>query len=449
MTIVANTLNTTLDGGIASTRSALGNFVWMDDDGDGVQDAGEPGVAGVTVTLYRPGFGLDGIAGNGDDALPVASMITDQNGQYLFSNLVAGTYEVEFSTIPGGTLFTQRNTPGDNGNDTNSDAVPQTGNASVARTTGIVLGSGETDLSIDAGLFRPRAVIGNYVWSDRNGNGIQDSGEPGVAGIRVLLLDGGGNVVAVAITDANGGYLFPNVAPGTYSLSFGNVPTGAAFTSSNVGGDDNVDSDVIGTTITGIVVTATTNNLSFDAGLTGAITLPARLEFTALKQGNAALLQWKVTYEENVAYYELQRSFDGNLFRSISTQQRSASMQYLYADQQPGAVNYYRVRIVDLDGRVTYSEVRMVLFGKGGMLTVFPNPVAQSSELRIQFPESWQGKAAVIECYNAAGQQLIRRSVQACSAVETIFTGSLPKGQYLLRFNNGSAQTETRKITIR
>ena len=112
---LANATNHTLDAGLISSRAALGNFVWMDSNGDGIQTAGEPAVPGVTVSLFRPGFGLDGIAGNGDDALPVASMITDQNGQYLFENLLPGTYQVAFTTIPTGIIFTQQDAPGDNG----------------------------------------------------------------------------------------------------------------------------------------------------------------------------------------------------------------------------------------------------------------------------------------------------------------------------------------------
>ncbi|MGB3006161.1 MAG: SdrD B-like domain-containing protein, partial [Chitinophagaceae bacterium] len=453
--IVANNFNNTLDAGITSLRAALGNYVWLDTDGDGIQDfdGTEPGVAGVTVTLYRPGFGLDGIGGNGDDALPVASMITDQNGQYLFSNLVAGTYEVEFSTIPTGISFTKQNTPGDNGDNTNSDAVPVPGNTSVARTAGITLSAGEVDLTVDAGLFKPRAVIGNYVWADSDNDGIQDANEIPASGILVSLIDGGGNVVAVAVTDANGGYLFPNVAPGTYSMSFTNLPTGTSFTTPNQtagGGNDNNDSDVIGTTITGIVVTTTTVNLSFDAGIVGFIALPARLEFTAMKQGNAAKLSWKVTFEENVARYELEHSTDGITYTLINTQNRNGNAEYQYLDAQPASgINYYRVRIVDIDGRITFSEVRTILFGKGGQILVFPNPVRIGGQVNIQLPESWQNKKITFEIMNQLGQVISIQSRQQASQVETVAISTLIEGSYLLRMSSVNGEVETRKIMVK
>jgi len=448
----ASVINLNVDGGITSARAALGNYVWLDTDGNGTQifDGTEPGIVGVTVTLYRPGFGLDGIAGNGDDALPVASMITDQNGQYLFSNLEPGTYEVEFSTVPGSLSFTQRNTPGDNGNNANSDAVPVAGNTSLGRTTGITLIAGETDLTVDAGLFRPRAVIGNFVWSDQNNNGVQDAGEPGIGGVVITLLDGGGNPVSVAITDANGFYLFPNVAPGNYSLSFTNLPAGVTFTTPNQtggGGNDNNDSDVIGTSITGIVVTTTTTNLSFDAGVIGAITLPARLEFFAIRQGSNANLSWKVTQEDNVARYELERSANGSSYTSINSQSRSGSSLYQHTDVQPVmGINYYRVRIIDNDGRYSFSEIRILLFGKSGQVLIFPNPAVDI--INIQLPDGWQHTKVKLEMYTQSGQLVISKQQQQSNQIEKLNVGNLPRGIYTLRLETASGEVEVRKVQL-
>lgn len=445
VTIVANTLNTTLDGGITSTRASLGNYVWMDDDGDGIQDSGEPGVAGVTVSLFFDSNSDGDYADAGED-LPVASMITDQNGGYLFTNLMPGNYQVEFSTIPGGTTFTQRNTPGDNGDNTNNDAVPQTGNTSTGRTATIALSAGEVDLSVDAGLFRPRAVIGNYVWVDSNNDGVQQATEPAASGILVSLIDAGGNVVAVAVTDGSGGYLFPNVAPGTYSISFTNLPTGTSFTTANVG-DDNTDSDVnVATaTITGIVVTTTTTNLSFDAGIVGFVTLPAAVDLVAVKSGNTALLNWTVSAERNVKSYTLQRSGNGRQYTNMVSYTADGRTTYSKTDAQPlNGINYYRVRIENIDGSISYSEIKMVRFDSKGIVTVFPNPA--SDKVSIQVPDNWQGKPVRIEVVALTGQVLITNSVSAASQVETIGINHLPAGVYHIRITGQNGETEVKKV---
>ena len=91
-----------LTAGLASGLGSIGNKIWWDLDGDtSVQDADEPGVVGVTVTLLDAG--VDGIVGNGDDG---ASRTTTTNalGEYIFTGLPAGNYAVQFgtgSTLPG------------------------------------------------------------------------------------------------------------------------------------------------------------------------------------------------------------------------------------------------------------------------------------------------------------------------------------------------------------
>jgi hypothetical protein len=75
--------------------------------------------------------------------------------------------------------------------------------------------------------------IGDTVWGDSNGNGVQDAGEAGIAGVTVTLLDAAGNPVpnGTATTDANGNYFF-RVEPGTYTIQVdaANFETGGALT---------------------------------------------------------------------------------------------------------------------------------------------------------------------------------------------------------------------------
>lgn len=117
--------------------------------------------------------------------------------------------------------------------------------------------------------FVPRATIGDRVWHDTNGDGLQSSGESGIANIPVRLYNALGILVDTTRTNSTGNYLFENVQGGTYYLEF--VKSGNyEFIFANAGADDK-DSDVnhakgFGTTSMFEILTGE-NNLTLDAGL--------------------------------------------------------------------------------------------------------------------------------------------------------------------------------------
>ncbi len=261
------TANTTTDAGYYLPAS-LGDFVWNDANANGQQDGGETGLNGVTVTLFRPGFGADGIAGNADDALAVTSTTTSGGGAYSFTNLRPGTYQVNFGTLAG-----YARTLADQG----ADASDSDANAGTGQTANIVLSPGTANTSTDAGYYLP-ASLGDFVWNDANANGQQDGGETGLNGVTVTLFRPGfgadgiaGNaddaLAVTSTTTAGGGaYSFTNLRPGTYQVNFGTL-AGYARTLADQGADAS-DSDAnAGTGQTGnIVLAAGASNTSTDAG---------------------------------------------------------------------------------------------------------------------------------------------------------------------------------------
>lgn len=444
---------TNVDLGLVSSRASLGNYVWLDNNGNGTQDVTEPGVAGVTVSLYYDANN-DGDFLDAGENTPVASMVTDQNGQYLFTNLSPGNYQAAFSTIPSGISFTTQVSAGDNGNNTNSDA-----NAN-GRTGTINLVAGENEQTIDAGLYKPQAVIGNYVWVDTNGNGLQDAGEPGFSGVLVTLYNPGpdgiaGNAddiaISNAVSDGSGSYIFYDVAPGNYFLQYSNLPTGSGFTLQDVGSNtsDNTDSDVIVANGRTAIFTmpSTGANLSFDAGVNNVVTLPVRLEFTATKKNTSAVLVWTVTAERGVRSYALERSFDGRSFETLFSTHANGNVQYQHTDLQPKeGFNYYRVRIENADGSIEYSEVKLVNFLTKGTVVVYPNPAYQ--KVLVQIPDKWAGKALTIEISNQLGQTVILQHLQKARQTEEINIQQLTRGMYQIKLKGTETQQVVKQFQI-
>ncbi|WP_049862691.1 SdrD B-like domain-containing protein [Glutamicibacter arilaitensis] len=201
---------------------AVGDYVWVDGNKDGVQGDAEV-LEGVKVAL------LDG---NGE---VVSETATDANGRYIFDELPAGDYQVKFELTEEQAAkyeFTSQDAGEDDATD--SDADPQTGltikftldeqntaltkeysDQEVKATEGI-------DPTWDAGVVlkqEPKVSVGDYVWVDENKDGIQDDAEPGIENVVLTLvgpegepvIDVNGDPVGPTTTDENGFYTFENL----------------------------------------------------------------------------------------------------------------------------------------------------------------------------------------------------------------------------------------------
>ncbi|RMH15160.1 MAG: hypothetical protein D6696_21430, partial [Acidobacteria bacterium] len=175
-------------------QGSIGDRVWQDDDGDGTDNGGtEPGIANVVVDLF------DGLG------VHVASRATDATGAYLFPGLPADAYDVviDATTLPAGVTQTF-----------DRDGV-------LDDRTSVVLAAAQNVLDADFG-YQPAPVadsaIGDRLWLDGDGDGIQDPTESGIDGATVTLLDAGGVALASTVSGPDGAYGFANLAAGTYTV---------------------------------------------------------------------------------------------------------------------------------------------------------------------------------------------------------------------------------------
>ena len=343
--------------------ASIGDRVWIDLNGDGVQDAGEPGLPGVIVTL-QDSTGAD-----------LATTMTDENGNYLFTDVTPGDYTVTFAPTQTWWKVTEKDAGGNDAADSDIDDAGVTDTFTLVslvddltRDTGFVfddsaasieivktaselaIGKGDTvtytyvvtntgstyfkDVTVTddklgaigtIDLLAPGAaqtltatavltedttnigtatgtpadstgtpipgaddvtaedeatvsvntdpaIVGDRVWNDVDGNGIQDDGELGIQGVTVNLLNAEGTVVATTVTDANGNYRFEIGDPGTYMVEFA-PKSGWTFTTKDAGNDDALDSDADPATgrTPSFTVSAGQTDLTLDAGLVGGV----------------------------------------------------------------------------------------------------------------------------------------------------------------------------------
>jgi uncharacterized repeat protein (TIGR01451 family) len=262
----------TVDFGFVPSLS-IGSTVWIDDqsgqnttDNNGIQDAGENGLAGVTVQLFTAGpdgikgnaddvevnVGPDGILGTADDA--AGGMLTNASGNYYFGNLLPDLYYIKipvtnFANGGAAEAFPLSSDPtGENDDQMDGDdnGIQMGGLGGMIMSPLINLfagtepmgepGQGGTqddadddngDMTVDFGLI-PGVSVGSNVFVDANNNGIDDgAGEPGISGVTIELWNTGpdgvkGNADDVLagsdVTDANGDYFIGGLPEGEYYL---------------------------------------------------------------------------------------------------------------------------------------------------------------------------------------------------------------------------------------
>lgn len=189
------------DDDVVVVISSLAGRVYHDDDRSGAYTGTNPPIAGVTLTLTGTSLTGDSIS---------RTTTTAADGTYLFDELPAGTYSVAQTQPPGWI-----DGPVNQGSEGGNVSVNLIGAVQLpAETAGIQYNFGEY-LDVDLGEL---ASLGGHVYFDINNNGRMDGNEPGIEAVSVSLWRDG-SIVATQMTDADGAYLFENLAPGTYRVT--------------------------------------------------------------------------------------------------------------------------------------------------------------------------------------------------------------------------------------
>ena len=170
-----------------------------------------------------------------------------------------------------------------------------------------------------------------------------------------------------------------------------------------------------------------------------AAVLPITLSnFTAKAISKSALLQWETASEINNSYFDIQRSPDGRIFKSIGQVAGSGttdnSQWYSFTDAAPfTGTNYYRLVQVDLDGNKTISATRLLNFSNqpASKIIVAPNPVLATLQVKLPRQATGQYQATV---YDMGGRIVMQQTVNAGSLNISMDVSTLLPGSYILHY---------------
>lgn len=244
-------------------RANVGNFVWHDLDGDGRQDAGEPGIGGLTVQLW-----------NAAKTQSFDTDVTNGSGSYSLTAPVTGDYRVRVILPFPGDAFSPRNqAAGDNTED--SDFNPSglhAGYTDIIRITTGSFGNNTVDAGVILDPMRDHN-IGDRVFRAEP-DGTQPASGGAISGVTVELLSPGGAVLQTTTPSGSAGFYSFKAPPGTYRLRFTTVVNMVPSPHPDSGGNDNNDSDIDASGLTGtFTVAAGQVRRDLDAGFVNVVNL--------------------------------------------------------------------------------------------------------------------------------------------------------------------------------
>lgn len=276
-------------------------------------------------------------------------------------------------------------------------------------------------------------------------------------------IDGSNQIIefnAITVTDPTWQYVSPT--PKVAVTQNGNTVWGTATDSKPTGGQgiDETDSTQMFKVSSASTSSVTmrvgfyqtqngwNGNDLFSLNMSGS-TLPLTIlpvtliNFTAQLANEKVWLAWTTKQEENLNYYGIERSLDNKVFEQVAllfpAEDLSNGNNYAYKDPVnniKASVIYYRIKMVDTDGKYKYSETRTVRMSSANSgsnkLTAWPNPVV--NELHVMVPPNWQAQTVSCQLLNAVGS-IIRSFSMLQSA--TIGMADVPAGTYYIKVANG------------
>ena len=184
--------------------------------------------------------------------------------------------------------------------------------------------------------------------------------------------------------------------------------------------------------------------------------LPVTLvDFTAYNKNNQySLLNWQTSAEIDFDHFEIEHSTANSNFSYIGTVTGHTNTQgtqnYNFTDNSPTeGANYYRLKMVDIDGKYSYSKTVKLTFNLS-IINLYPNPAKDLVYLKNNMNFT-SGQPLGIEMINPLGQQLLSETIATAGTdkITVHFPASTKDGVYYLKATNSKGQTQNWKIMVR
>ena len=319
-------------------------------------------------------------------------------------------------------------------------------------------------------LDKPIQQISGTVFNDLDGladNNInQSAGVPNtptnVGGtLFANLLDANGLVFASTPVSSDGSYLFDAVPNGSYNVQLSTIPgtqtspapatilpTGwvntGEFNGNTAGSDGNANGVSANVVVSASDPIKTNTNFGIRQASGGPLPI-SLVDFTATKQFKVVGLNWQTSTEQNSSYFDVEFSEDGTSFRSIgrvsAAGNSNTAKNYSLIHTTPvNGTNYYRLKMVDVDGSFKYSAVRTVKFSAPTSIKIMPNPTID----RVYITSNEGGVLQSVGVYSLDGKLL--QQVTNFTLGKSIDLSNYTPSIYILRLIDKDGTVEVIRV---
>ncbi|MCC7507076.1 MAG: hypothetical protein IT259_17345 [Saprospiraceae bacterium] len=414
--------------GFTNNGINVGDFVWYDNDQNGSQEAGEPGVPNITVKLIKAG--PDGLFMTSDD-ITVATTTTNGAGLYLFNCVTPGTYIIMFSGIPSGYEFTDK--------DKVNDCFDSDANAN-GKTAPFTVVAGQADnLCMDAGIH---TICDNVL-------------NAGTICCNQTICEGEQPTALYGVTPPSGGsgaieyQWLQLVQMGPAQPTWVGIP-GATNASYSPGALFETSYFMRCARRAGCLAFLESNIVTITvkpAGSPGCGSFLQQFTVSALSKYTVQV-EWVALPEPTQYLYTVEHSTDQLNWHSVTTvmghQDALNPNQYTIKDDQAvSGQNFYRIRRANAGGQENLSDPEMIDLSLPVVesMAIFPNPVVKSLTVRNMMV--YDDDVTVTIC--STNGDVIETLTIRGGELQTLLVdmGDRPVGLYLahIQFSNGDRKT--------